>query len=146
MNFVYNCKYSVQIGYSSVSNNLTSIVPGLKSQKKPGNSKAETVPRQIMENYNIMFGRHFNLNHKGSLRFILQGGPGMSVILDSFGPDNNVSFANKMQEFSIMINTKVEIPIIDMLGFSAGPTLVMNQERQNLTFCVGFIYGITTTN
>jgi hypothetical protein len=42
----------------------------------------------------------------------------------------------------MMINTKIEFPIIDMLGFTAGPTLVMNQKRQNLTFCVGFIYGI----
>lgn len=146
MSFVYNSKYSVQVGYSSVSNNLFSGVPGLKSKEKSGTGTAETAPRQIMENFNVMFGRHFNLNHNGSLRFILQGGPGMSVILNSVGPDNMVSFADKMQEFSLMVNTKIEIPIIDMLGFSAGPTLVMNQERQDLTFCVGFIYGITTTN
>jgi hypothetical protein len=134
MSFVYNSKYSVQVGYSSVSNKQAPLVPLFKSATKTDNSSME-IPSEMMENYNIMIGRHFNLNHNGTLRFIVQGGPGMSVLHDSFASDKN-------QELSMMINTKIEFPIINLLGFSAGPTLVMNQERQNLTFCVGFIYGI----
>jgi hypothetical protein len=134
MNFVYNSKYSVQVGYSSDSNTPVPFVQGFKSGTKSQNSTTE-IPVEMMENFNIMFGRHFDLSSKGTIRFIVQGGPGLSILHDSFVSDKN-------QEFSMMINTKIEFPIIDMLGFTAGPTLVMNQKRQNLTFCVGFIYGI----
>ncbi|KAF0236326.1 MAG: hypothetical protein FD181_2763 [Prolixibacteraceae bacterium] len=134
MNFVYNCKYSVQVGYSSDSNKPAQFVQGFKSGTI-SETGASIIQAKMMENYDIMIGRHFDLSSKGALRFIVQGGPGMSILHDSSEPE-------KDREFSIMINTKIEFPIIDMLGFTAGPTLVMNQERQNLTFCVGFIYGI----
>ena len=147
MSFVFNSKYSVEIGYSASSNQVLPTFPEmLKSAYKSEAEDIIALPDEMLENYHMMMGRHFNLNSKGTFRLVVQGGPGMSVILNSVGPDNMVSFADKMQEFSLMVNTKIEIPIIDMLGFSAGPTLVMNQERQDLTFCVGFIYGITTTN
>ena len=146
LSFVYNSKYSVEVGYSAISSQLSSQIPILKSAIKSNNADI-TLPSQLMENFNIMAGRHINLNSKETIRFILQGGPGMSVMMEWINPEDNSSNyvqskLKKSNEFSFMINSKFEFPITDLFGFYAGPTLILNQEKSYLTFTVGFIYGV----
>lgn len=149
MSFVYNSKYSVELGYSALSNQI-SYIPILKSANNSENSET-LVPDEMMDNFNIMVGRHFNLNQKKTIRFVLQGGPGISVIREAFNhksSDFNTYepvITNKTNDFSIILNSKFEFPIVNLLGFSAGPSLVMNQEKSYLTFCVGIMYGILNT-
>ncbi len=150
MSFVYNCKYSVEFGYSAISNQFNSI-PILKSGNKSENSE-NTIPSELMDNFNVMVGRHFNLNHKKTIRFVLQGGPGISVVREAINQQTSgfknyePTITSKTNDFSIILNSKFEFPIIDVLGFSAGPTLVMNHDKSYLTFCVGIMYGILTTD
>ncbi len=147
LSFVYNSKYSVEVGYSAGSNQFVNQVPVLKSGSS---SSAENFinPNEMMENYNIMVGRHFNLNSKETIRFIIQGGSGISVMIDELTEqtDNNSGFEKKEllknRDISFMINSKIEFPITDLFGFSVGPTLIMNHEKRYLTLSVGFIYGI----
>jgi hypothetical protein len=96
-----------------------------------------------------MLGRHINLNATGSIRFVLQGGPGMAMAMEwaDMKPEGNApgfvkSRLVKSNDFSIMVNSKFEFPITDLLGFSAGPTLVMSEGNQYITFNIGIMYGV----
>jgi hypothetical protein len=152
MTFVYDARYSVEVGYSATSNQFNMPVSALKSGSNSNSNDAIT-PTLMMENFNIMAGRHFNMNSKETIRFVLQGGPGMSVMMEWIDrqPVNNsksfvISGLVKTKDISLMVNSKFEFPVTDLLGFSAGPTLIMNHDKRFLTFNIGFMYGIITKN
>lgn len=152
MSFVYDGKYSVEAGYSATSNQFITPISRLKSVNK-SNATDIIAPNQMMENYNIMAGRHFNMNKNETIRFVLQGGPGMSVMMEltDIAPGNNSnSFMktemNKTKDFTLMVNSKFEFLVTDLLGFSAGPTLIMNHDKRFLTFSAGVMYGIISKN
>ena len=81
MTFVYNAKYSMEVGYSAVADQFKTPLSGLKSASK-SNTNEFIRPVQMMENFNFMIGRHFNINSKERIRFVIQGGPGMSVMME----------------------------------------------------------------
>lgn len=148
--FVFKSKYSFEVGYSAGANQINSKLPLLKSGSK-SNAENQIIPAEMMQNFNIMFGRQINLNPKESIRFVLQGGPGISMMMkwmneqQSNGPINFVK--NELQstkDLSFMINSRFEFPITDLFGFSLGPTLIFNHEKSYLSFSVGFIYGVIT--
>ena len=152
MSFVYDCRYSVEVGYSATSNQFVMPVLGLKSAKKASTADL-IIPGQMMENFNFMAGRHFNMNTNETIRFVLQGGPGMSVLMemrDIPSGSNSKSFMTtkmiKTKDFSLMVNSKFEFLITDLIGFSAGPTLIMNHDKRYLTFSAGVMYGIISKN
>lgn len=150
LSFVYKSKFSVEVGYSAGSNQINSQIPVLKSAIK-SNAESLLNPNEMMENFNIMFGRHFNLNSRETIRFILQGGPGMSMMMNWLNeqPDTKLgSFPKneliRTKDFSFALSSKFEFPITELFGFSAGPTLILNHEKRYMSFSVGFIYGIIT--
>ncbi len=150
LSFVYKSKFSVEVGYSAGSNQINSQIPVLKSAIK-SNAESLLNPNEMMENFNIMFGRHFNLNSRETIRFILQGGPGMSMMMNWLNeqPDAKLgSFPKneliRTKDFSFALSSKFEFPITELFGFSAGPTLILNHEKRYMSFSVGFIYGIIT--
>jgi hypothetical protein len=152
MSFVYDGKYSVEVGYSAISNQFNMPNLGLKSAAK-SNAADKIIPGQMMENFNFMAGRHFNMNTNKTIRFVLQGGPGMSVMMDLrdiLSGSNSKSFTTtkmiKTKDFSLMVNSKFEFLITDLIGFSAGPTLIMNHDKRFLTFSAGVMYGIISKN
>jgi len=152
MSFVYNAKYSLEVGYSATSNQFNTPLTGLKSASN-SNSADVIPPDQLMENFNLMIGRHFNMNSEGTIRFVLQGGPGMSVMMEwvelQAGNGLNSIVKSKLvkeNDFSLMINSKFEFPITSLLGFSAGPSLIVNRDKSFLSFSVGFMYGIISKN
>ena len=148
LSFVYKSKLSVEVGYSAGSSQIDNQIPILKSATK---SNEENIPatNEMMENFNIMLGRHFNLNSKETVRFVLQGGPGMSKMMNLMNGqpsdnlnDNSKNELTRTKDFSFIVGSKFEFPITDLFGFSAGPTLILNHEKRYMSFNVGFIYGI----
>ena len=148
LSFVYKSKLSVEVGYSAGSSQIGNQIPILKSATK---SNEENIPatNEMMENFNIMLGRHFNLNSKETVRFVLQGGPGMSKMMNLMNGqpsdnlnDNSKNELTRTKDFSFIVGSKFEFPITDLFGFSAGPTLILNHEKRYMSFNVGFIYGI----
>ena len=148
LSFVYRSKLSVEVGYSAGSNQIGNQIALLKSASK---SNAEIIPgsNEIMENFNLMFGRHFNLNSKETIRFVLQGGPGMSRMMnlknretENYITDDSKNGLSGTKDFSFIVGSKFEFPITDLFGFSAGPSLILNHEKRYMSFNVGFIYGI----
>lgn len=151
MSFVFNSKYSVEIGYSASSNKVLPTFPDvLKSANKSESADIIASPNEMLENYHMMMGRHFNLNSKGTFRLVVQAGPGMSVINTKAPVTKSTGYTIiptvRTNDFSVMMNSKFEFPISKLIGFSAGPTLLMNHDRKYFSMGVGFIYGIISRN
>lgn len=152
-NFVYNGKYSVQVGFSATSNAFGISVKGALKSATSANPNELAPNMNMTENYHLMLGRHFNLISNGKIRFVLQGGPGMSVSMVAGQPEEAngktsdvINIADKSTDLSVIVNSKFEFPITKTFGFSAGPTLIANHERSFVSFGVGFMYGILSTN
>ncbi len=152
MTFVYDSKFSVQIGYSSQSDKMNAQNPLFKSAM-PSDADEFVVPEKMMENFNVFVGRYLYLNAKETIRLVVQGGPGMSVMIGEVSQqpediENGYTkyIMQKTKGFSMILNSKFEFPVTELIGFSAGPTLIMDHEKQNLTFCIGFMYGIISRN
>lgn len=150
LSFVFNRKYSVEIGYSATTNDVMPNFPDvLKSANK---SEVDMIlsPDEMLENYHIMMGRHFNLNSKGTFRLIIQGGPGMSVINVKAPVRKSTGYTViptvATNDISVMMNSKIEFPVNRVIGFSAGPSLLMNHDRKYFSIGFGFIYGIISKN
>ncbi len=147
MSFVYNSKFSVQVGYSATSKQLNGNGSGLKSASSAIDGKFFT-PEKSMENFNVMLGRHFNLNSKETVRLVLQGGPGMSVMMEWLTPEQNnqsgfvKNSLTRSKDLSVMLNSKIEFPVTSLIGISAGPTMIVNQDNSYFAFTLGFMYGI----
>lgn len=153
LNFVYDSKYSVQVGFSATSNEYGSTVKGALKSATSTNPDVLSPNMNMTENYHVMIGRHFNLSSNGKVRFVLQAGPGMSLSIVGSQPENSGSNINdisnideKSRDISVIVNSKIELPITKTFGFSAGPTLIANHERSFVSFGVGFMYGILSTN
>lgn len=151
LSFVFNSKYSVEIGYSASSNKVLPTFPDvLKSANKSESADIIASPNEMLENYHMMMGRHFNLNSKGTFRLVVQAGPGMSVINTKAPVAKSTGYTViptvRTNDFSVMMNSKFEFPISKLIGFSAGPTLLMNHDRKYFSMGVGFIYGIISRN
>ena len=144
--FVYNEKFSLQAGFSATSSDFNTPVTDLTK------SVDQTKSSEIMENYNVMFGRYIYLNSNQTIRVVLQGGPGLSRFVRSSGPGSQIG--NKPTKtqitndnyFSVVFNTRFEFPITQVLGFAAGPTLIVNSKNTYVGIAVGVITGILTSN
>ncbi|HPF50732.1 MAG TPA: hypothetical protein PK335_04110 [Draconibacterium sp.] len=145
VNYVYNNKYTVNIGYSATTKNEAQLPNEiLKSATEliPANS---TVAFSNSENIHLMLGRVFNLNKEGTFRFILQGGPGMITSRDPIYTVKSNVYEYDMEatkKMCMVLNPKFEIPLFSALGVSAGPMLVMNNSTRYIGAGIGIMYGI----
>lgn len=147
LNFVYNSKYSIQVGFSLTSKQSEPISQESISTDEAGNSINPVISANSMENYYCMIGRYFELNTKKSIRMVVQGGPGLSVIMDV--PDiDNFSFAGSdtCNEISLMLNSKVEFPFSDLFCLSIGPTYIVNKQQTFFGAGIGIAYGIVKSS
>lgn len=145
LNYVYNSKYTVRVGYSATNKSACSLPANyLKSATEliPLNN-AE--PFQNLENLHLLFGRAFNLNKSNSIRFVFQGGPGLSTFRE---PDFTISGREydydmkSTQKICLVLNPKIELPLCCTIGCSVGPMLVMNNSQTYIGAGIGIMYGI----
>jgi len=154
VNYIYNNKFSVKFGFSA-SDKLASmpnfpLKSGEDVSSMPGHS-----PNENLENYHLMFGRVFRLDAKDKIRITVQGGPGISmlrepVVADNavnsvFNPNTDVNY-EKTKNLSFILNPKIEFPIGCILGLSAGPMVMINEDRTFFGASIGFMYGVIGCN
>jgi len=149
LNYVYNNKYIVNVGFSATAKTEAAIPNEiLKSAIAliPANSTPAFVNSQ---NIHVMIGRVVKLNEEGTFRLLLQGGPGLYAKRSpSFTIDSN-EYNYKMEVVSslcLVVNPKVEIPLFSTLGVSAGPMAVINQNEKYFGAGIGIMYGIIGKN
>lgn len=143
LNFVYKGKYSVQVGFCSTSTQSESMPLGMKSTEETDAVIIPITSVNNMDNYYCMVGRHFDLNRKKAIRIVVQGGPGMSLMM--YVPDKeSFSFksSERTNEVSFILNSRIEFPITNLVCLSAGPTYIVNSQQSFFGAGIGIAYGI----
>lgn len=141
-NYVRDEKYSFQLGYSAhfrragespedYSSGLLSVfIFGLNS------------PIDQVENFQLLSGRIFLLNPKGTIRVNLLAGIGLAFITepvnweyrDSPWVANYTFDYNTHTTLSFIFNPKIEFPFTRYYGFTFSPLIHINKD--------GYFYGI----
>lgn len=139
VSFVFDNKISMQFGFSAISNQPSS---NPANYLKKGKESDLSTPASIRntENFHFMLGRVFTLNTKRVVRFVAQGGPGLFSSMEN--SSGQLELDNKKQSVSLMLNTKIEFPLTNSIGISAGPTYIFSKESSFLGCSIGFLYGI----
>ena len=145
LNYVYNNKYVVNVGFSATTKSEAQL-PNEILKSATELIPANTTPAFTnSENIHLMIGRVFNLNEAKTVRFILQGGPG---ILTSRAPvytikSNMYEYENEAsKKMCLVVNPKIEIPVCCAIGISAGPLAVINHDTKYIGAGIGIMYGI----
>lgn len=145
LNYIYNNKLSINLGYSA-TNKTDSHLPDeyLKSAENYQLVNS-TEPFENFESLHLMFGRIFTLTKSNSIRFLLQGGPGISTIREpeyNFS-GNQYSYDTKAsKKISLVLNPKIEVPVCCSIGVSVGPMIVLNDSQKYIGAGIGIMYGI----
>ena len=145
VNYVYNNKYILNLGYAA-SSKQDAQLPNeiLKSTQEllPANS---ATPFSNSENLHLMVGRVIKINREGSMRFLIQGGPGLYT---SRSPvyeikSNSYDFdVEPAKSLCLVLNPKFEMPLFSSIGFSAGPMILVNNNESYVGAGIGLMYGI----
>ncbi len=145
LNYVYDTKYMINVGYSASAKGEATL-PNEILKSTTELIPAFTTPAFTnSENLHIMVGRVFKLNNDGSIRILLQGGPGYySKRAPTFTVKSNMYDyeIESSKELCLVLNPKIEIPI-GIIGISAGPMAVINQNEKYIGAGIGIMYGIT---
>lgn len=144
LNYVYNTKYTINIGYSATSKNDAALPNEILKSATELIPSFTTPAFTNSENIHLMVGRVFKLNREGTFRFLLQGGPGFyTKRAPSFTVKSN-TYDYEMEEskeLCLVLNPKLEIPL-GIIGISAGPMAVINQNEKYIGAGIGIMYGI----
>lgn len=152
MNLVIDGKYSFQIGGSS-------HIREAKSQPEDYSSGLVGIftlgfaqlHYDQMDNYQILFGRIYNANESGNIRFNLAGGIGYTIITEptnwkrvsGFTLGGNYTYdIEKQHTISLIFNPKVEFPLSRIIGLTVSPMLQINMDRVFVGIGVGTMIGL----
>ncbi len=155
LNYIYKEKYSFKIGYvgnirkpKSQPKNYASGLTGLFTF---GLSN----PYDQFENYQIGFGKIYNLNENGTIRTNLSFGLGYTTIRepenwelinDGFLTENYTWNYKKYNTVSIVINPKIEFPLTRFYGLTISPMLQINKDRTYFGIGIGQMIGLLRKN
>lgn len=145
LNYVYNNKYSVNIGYSASSKSQIGMPLDFLKSGKDLTPTYQKKPFENFENFHIMFGRIVNLSSNNTIRLLLQGGPGIANYREpEFNlQDNAYDYTTKIsKKMCFIVNPKIELPLTASLGLSAGPMLIVNSHKQYFGAGIGVMYGL----
>jgi len=150
-NYVFKEKYSFKIGYSglirspkSAPENYTSGLIGILTF-------GLTNPYDQMENFQILVGKIYHLNEKGTIRANLSIGLGFTVIKEptnwqalggNFLTQNYSYEYHKYNTVSLIINPKIEFPFTRFYGLSISPMIQVNKDRTYIGIGIGQMIGL----
>ena len=151
LNYTYNNKYTISIGYSAT---FKSTISPPDNFLKSGTNLAPAYASEPFENtesLHMMFGRVINLYKKNGVRIIVQGGPGLSTFRT---PEFSLIKSGEMYDYqiatekklSLVLNPKIEMPLGNTLGCSLGPLVIINNNQNYIGAGLGIMYGIVKNN
>ena len=156
LNYVYKEKYSFKIGYiynrKKPRSQPDDYSPGLANALLLG----LTNPHDQMRNYQIAFGKIYNLKENRTIRINLSLGIGYTVIkepanwqkieYESLIAENYTWNYEKRSTFSLIINPRIEFPFTTVYGFSISPMVQINKDRTYFGIGVGQMIGLLRKN
>lgn len=140
LSFVLNSKISLQFGFSVISNQSSSNPANYLKKASITENENYASPIQSTENFHFMFGRVFTLKTKKLIRIVTQAGPGILSSIDFV--NGRYELDTRQRSASLTFNTKIEFPLTNSVGISAGPTYILNKENSFLGCSVGVMYGV----
>lgn len=151
LSYSYNNKYTISVGYSATFKSPVSAPDAFLKSGTELTLANPDEPFENTENLHLMVGRIFDLNKKGNLRVVLQGGPGIAT---SREPEFNLTTSGDQYYFktiaskkiSLILNPKVEMPLLYSVGCSVGPMVVINNNRTYIGAGIGIMYGLIKQN
>ncbi len=97
-------------------------------------------------NYNLSFGKMIYINNDRSLRLNLSAGLGFTETFfykDFKLVNGHYDYVrSRNSTISLIINPKIEVPFINILGLTFSPILVINKRNVYFGFGVGGILGL----
>lgn len=145
VNYVLNNKYILNVGYSATSKQNVQLPSEILKSTQNLTPENSGLPFSNSENIHLMLGRVIELNREGTMRFLIQGGPGLSTARDPVFEikTNTYNFdIEAKKSFSLVLNPKLEMPLFYTLGVSAGPMIIMNNKETYIGAGIGLMYGI----
>lgn len=152
LNYVFNEKYSFQIGYSGYTRESKSqpedYTSGLVGIFTLGLSEFHF---DNMENYQFLAGKIYSLNESGTIRLNMSGGIGYTIIseptnwrrISGFTLGENYTYdMDKHKTVSLIINPKVEFPFTRFFGLTISPMLQINKDRTFIGIGIGLMIGL----
>ena len=147
LNYIYNKKLSISIGYAATSKTTIGLPDEYLKSGVEYTSANEVDPFQNLENFHLMLGRAFSLNKKSSIRLLLQGGPGLTTAREPEFVISGTQYDYQMKsskKVSLVLNPKIELPLCCTVGCSVGPMIVVNGSQQYFGAGIGIMYGIVS--
>ena len=149
VNYIYNNRLTVNVGYSASAKTSVDLPAQILKSTEGLVPSYSTDPFSNFENIRIVVGRVINLNHEGTLRCLLRGGPGIytsrepSFIVKS----NTYNYQTEAtKSISLVLQPKIEMPLFAAIGLSAGPMIILNENEHYFGAGIGLMYGILGKN
>lgn len=147
LNYTYNNKYTLNIGYSATFKTPVSPSPDFLKSGTNLTLASSVEPFENAENLHMMVGRIFDINRRRSIRVIFQGGPGVASFRQ---PEFNLTKSGDQYNFkttvskklSLVLNPKIEMPLCCNVGCSLGPMVVLNSNQTYIGAGIGLMYGL----
>ncbi|WP_167619639.1 hypothetical protein [Maribellus sediminis] len=149
LNYIYNNKLTVNIGYSATVKTSADLPAEILKSTENLVPAFSTDPFSNSENIRILVGRVFNVNREGTVRLLLQGGPGIYTTREpSFTVKSNTYNyqTEATKSLSLVLQPKIEMPLFATLGLSAGPMVIFNESEHYFGAGIGLMYGILGKN
>lgn len=151
LNYILKEKYSFKLGY-------TGNIRSPDSQPKDYSSGLSGVlfyglanPYDQFQNYQIGFGKVYNMNESGTIRANLSFGLGYAIMrepgnwkkLDSGFIVENYSWDYKKHNtVSLILNPKIEFPFTRFYGLTLSPMVQINKDRTYFGIGIGQMTGL----
>ena len=147
-NYVFQNKYSLQLGFSGNVRKPITQPENYSSGLNGFFSGGIETPHDHFLNYKFDLGRIYNLNKNGTVRVNFLVGIGYTIIKEpenwKYAPSD--SFINLVENYtysyrknsalSIIINPKLEFPVVRHFGLTLSPMAQITKERTY--FGIGF--------
>lgn len=151
LNYVYDNKYSLKVGYTGNIRKPKSQPENYASGLTGFLSFGSANPYDQFENYQIGFGKIYNINKSGTIRTNVSFGLGFTtirepenwqIINDAFLTENYTWNYNKYHTISLIINPKIEFAFTNFYGFTISPMLQINKDRTYFGIGIGHMIGL----
>jgi len=151
LNYVLDERYSMKVGYSGHIR---------KPKTQPENYTSGLIgalllnlanPHDELENYQILVGKIYPMNNKGTIRANVSVGLGYTTIREprnwqfvsgSFLTENYTYEYSRYNTVSFIINPKIEFPILRFYGFTFSPMLQISKDRTYYGVGLGQMIGL----
>ncbi|WP_297093798.1 hypothetical protein [uncultured Draconibacterium sp.] len=151
LSYTYNNKYIVSVGYTATFKSAVSPSDNFLKSGSNITSATSAEPFENAENLHMMVGRILSLNHKKSMRVVLQAGPGIATFREPefalVNSNSQYNFETKTsKKLSLVLNPKLEMPLHSTVGCSVGPMVVVNSNQTYIGAGIGIMYGLIRNN